>query len=351
MVKKKSKEIPNSNFANNGGEYTEECSREYAPPAGGLHRLRNYTPLNEMKTTCLGRCNYDEPGFNQYTFLDNLKRGIMDLHKPLPKALIFTQTSAANRSFLIKEAFKNAFPNEKIPVFLTIDPKPIRYWLSYKSEKQAGTPPAELMDKLVKKMKNKLNAYGISEGEIIVVDEFLGRALGELSREDGRGHYENPAPGTSLQIATEIVQRAVDSDGLKIGVSSYNFVPLSQWDPNEANGPWIKYDETTHGRKLYGRADTREERKISRSNIAYLKTIGETLGKEIREEKERRQNLEQRASSTTAVIAFIGSLFFTTSTFTGNAIGTLSNSTTNLIGIILFLLGMVGIFFYIRKNK
>ena len=65
----------------------------------------------------------------------------------------------------------------------------------------------------------------------------------------------------------------------------------------------------------------------------------------------QKQSLEQRASSATAVIAFIGSLFFTTSNLTGNVIGTLSTNTTNLIGIILFLIGIVGAVVYIKKSK
>lgn len=61
--------------------------------------------------------------------------------------------------------------------------------------------------------------------------------------------------------------------------------------------------------------------------------------------------LEGRVFSTTSVLAFIGSLFFTTSNLTGNVIGALSTNTTNLIGIILFLIGIAGAFLCVHKSK
>ncbi|MEI7718491.1 MAG: hypothetical protein WCI72_01370 [archaeon] len=61
--------------------------------------------------------------------------------------------------------------------------------------------------------------------------------------------------------------------------------------------------------------------------------------------------LESQASVSVALIAFIGSLFFTTSNLTGNAIGNLSSGIANLLGIILFLIGITGTYFYAKKNN
>jgi len=63
-----------------------------------------------------------------------------------------------------------------------------------------------------------------------------------------------------------------------------------------------------------------------------------------------KKKLEQIVSTVVAVGGFLGSLFFLGSNVTGNAIGNLSKNSGSGIGIILFLIGLAGVFFYFRKK-
>ncbi|MBS3085108.1 hypothetical protein J4225_00280 [Candidatus Pacearchaeota archaeon] len=49
------------------------------------------------------------------------------------------------------------------------------------------------------------------------------------------------------------------------------------------------------------------------------------------------------------VLSFIVSLFFFSSNITGNAIGNLAQTTFNIIGAVLFILGLIGVFFLTNK--
>lgn len=57
------------------------------------------------------------------------------------------------------------------------------------------------------------------------------------------------------------------------------------------------------------------------------------------------------ASATTAIIGLLGGLFFFSSNITGNAVG-LNQSSSNIFGAILLVIGLIGSFFWFRnKNK
>lgn len=61
-------------------------------------------------------------------------------------------------------------------------------------------------------------------------------------------------------------------------------------------------------------------------------------------------NLEKMAEAAVFVMFFAG-LFFLSSNVTGNVIANLNKITMNILGIILFALGIVGLFFYSRRRK
>jgi len=65
----------------------------------------------------------------------------------------------------------------------------------------------------------------------------------------------------------------------------------------------------------------------------------------------QKRNLEEEVGASVAVIGTIGGIFFLSSNFTGNAISNLSLRSSNIIGAVLFLVGIAGAFFYFRKRK
>ena len=63
---------------------------------------------------------------------------------------------------------------------------------------------------------------------------------------------------------------------------------------------------------------------------------------------EKKKNLEGIAL--TAMFGLLGAIFIFYSNFTGNVIGNNVNSNSNLIGMVLFIVGIVGTFIYFKKN-
>jgi hypothetical protein len=61
-------------------------------------------------------------------------------------------------------------------------------------------------------------------------------------------------------------------------------------------------------------------------------------------------DLEGKVEVTTAIIGLFGSIFFLSFNLTGNVISDLSIKTSNLTGIVLFLVGLVAAFLYFRKK-
>lgn len=52
-----------------------------------------------------------------------------------------------------------------------------------------------------------------------------------------------------------------------------------------------------------------------------------------------------------AVVSLIGSIFFLSGNITGNAVGGLNQASLNWIGILLLVMGLVEVFFILKKNK
>ena len=65
----------------------------------------------------------------------------------------------------------------------------------------------------------------------------------------------------------------------------------------------------------------------------------------------KQEGLERKLSAITTILGFLASLFFLSSNFTGNVISNLTLKTSNIIGTILFLVGLIGAFFYFKKRK
>lgn len=62
-------------------------------------------------------------------------------------------------------------------------------------------------------------------------------------------------------------------------------------------------------------------------------------------------SLEKKVSETTAIIGLSGSILFLSSNLTGNVISNLSLKTSNIIGVVLFLVGIAGGFLYFRRKS
>jgi hypothetical protein len=54
--------------------------------------------------------------------------------------------------------------------------------------------------------------------------------------------------------------------------------------------------------------------------------------------------------ATASIIGFLGGIFFLSPNFTGNVIGNLTNSTSNILGAVLLVVGLIGSFFWLRSR-
>lgn len=59
----------------------------------------------------------------------------------------------------------------------------------------------------------------------------------------------------------------------------------------------------------------------------------------------------RRYQAVIATLGFLGAIFFLSSNITGNAIGNLTNSTSNILGAVLLVVGLIGGFFWLRSGK
>ena len=209
--------------------------------------------------------------------------------------------------------------------------------------------------KIKDEVKSKLSSHHIS-GNIAIVDEnhgFRGRggpSLGRMDRDETPIFEPDPVnknytvSSNTLGTAKPLVEEAQK----ELGISS-KVIVLGLGYERQYHGPWHRDKSVTESVRYKG--TDKDSYPLVKKTLADYKQFGRELGQELHDQIQSQKSLEQRASSTTAVLAFIGSLFFTTSNLTGDAIGTLSTSTTNLIGIILFLIGIVGTLFYIKSFR
>ena len=63
-----------------------------------------------------------------------------------------------------------------------------------------------------------------------------------------------------------------------------------------------------------------------------------------------RKYLEHRLSAIIGTVGIIGGLIFLSNNITGNVIGSLNTSSSNVIGAVLLLVGLVGAFFWLKKR-
>lgn len=75
-----------------------------------------------------------------------------------------------------------------------------------------------------------------------------------------------------------------------------------------------------------------------------LLKVGKYLG------KRESRGLEGKTAAATAIIGLIGGLFFLSSNLTGNVIGSLNQTSSNVLGAVFFLVGIVGAFFYFKRR-
>jgi len=343
-----------------------------------------------------------------------LKERIRELHdKYHPEAIFMTQTSSTLYGWAIKEAWKEAWPEEKVPRILTINTKPIekhegekirrdspiynqalkraknlrnlefaRLDMTYEmmindkmvSEEEAERLKEESKQKydtdlrygltsrllnpnwkefndLKKDIQSKLLSYNI-KGNIALIDENWGFAgnietaknlgKGTLKEHDDKlkdinvfepNDYERYSrESRTLGIAFPIAKRAVEELGYDSKVVTMG---LGTTDRSK-EGPWTRegLDDPTN----YRRARTKSEKEKARNRIEEYKILGKDMGREIKQRRIKKINLESHIAGLISIASFFPAALLMNRSLTANVVG------INKISLTAFFLFFISFF-------
>ena len=264
-----------------------------------------------------------------------------------PDIIFLPDTSAHLKGYVIREAWKTAWPNETPPKMLRINVKAI---------KRGSVQLAESAYKdLVRQTKAKLTKFG-KTGNIMVVD--CG-GIAEGSKMEGPGIFELPKGYDPikekkqndyvgiLRSALSVVRDSANELGLQsrvIGVAMNKEV--------EVRSPFYSTSGETHLIKRYSGTRTiegeRKGYKIARDGIEPEEKRGRLYGGLIAKDEQKRKGLEQKVAAFIAVGGLVLSSILSTYSLTGNVIGI--NRTTNWLGILFFFLGIIGSLLYLKRK-
>lgn len=343
----------------------------------------------------------------RYRTIEFMRERLVEMHdKYHPQAIFVTQTSATLYGWTIKELWKKVWPNEKVPKIFTINIKPIienhlgekltgkedgfkeyishlesfaetvrkgelsslydevefrnltgpecwkRFPTNYDKVRavldqvrsptytvhsaihQVINPNWSEFKNAKRKIEENLKKYHIS-GNVCVVDE------GPVD------FNEYLSTGKTLSIAEKVLNKVVKKKIGVIGLSRGHDTSFKK----AKNGPWRRDEDNEKHRSVnYRRVNTPEERKKAQEMIEIYKQFGRELGEETIQERKKKKDLEQHLSAIIGAGGIIASLFFLSPKITGNVIG-LSKTSSDLTGIFLFILGLTGLFVYIKLKS
>ena len=329
---------------------------------------------------------------------------VKTIHNLQPKIIVLTKTGSIPYGYILKEAYRTAFPNEKQPTFITIDPKSARHIYDNDSLRQ------KFKDIEAERMAKKLSRYNLSDSDkVMLLDEHFN---------DDPKRFDNPryTAGIAKNILINALNKINVHPTLNTGFIAHKIRDGSYTTRRAPDGRYENGNDvfcsgicgwTTqmkNGIVGASRYIGEEERKISRENIATLKRYGKNIGSMLNDDsklsqykekldlffrlgftydgdckqqilvrpeevdfdyitpellkesewnrKNRRgKNLEQKVSSVTSIVGILGSAFFLSSNITGNAISNLTNQTSNFLGAGLLVVGLVAGFFWLKSKK
>jgi hypothetical protein len=279
------------------------------------------------------------------------KKKVKEWHdKFQPDYIVATETAATPLAFLIKSAWKSAYPSEKIPIFLRADPSQFPVWHKDQSnweEEYKKYSKKVHSDEIIKKYAESIAILPHNEKtRILVFDESSEYGKSPTKVADLLGELWNLEDSSQLKVETT----CPSIYNMELGFES--FFPYA-YDKGHVR-PTVKVvkDPDTGRIKKVGynlRASILHDKNYrgkAQDYIHDLKLAGKEAGLDIRQ-----KSLEGKVLSVIAIAGLVSSFFFLGSSTTGNAIANLSSTATNTTGIILFLIGIVSALFYFKNKK
>jgi|SRR3989344_1599271 len=330
-----------------------------------------------------------------------------------PDYIFLTETSAVPYGFVLKEAWKKAYGRENSPKFYRINPRTplimnvldsnqassnidymekVRGYL--KARHKLTNPYIKKLTNFVKDRIHKENPRIIvfDEGRVMDKERTDENYMGKLFKFPNKAHLPKETEGignrsliASVNFLYEMLnkdsptifgsQQAVSAllEGAKEEQGHYNRSgqlivksrkPTSKfWGTSYIGRDEQSEDETrSYRKKNSGRYDELrgsivkhpEQRKRAIAYVRELKEIGREAGEELHtelEQEKQKKKLEHIVSGVLAVGGLVSSLFFLSSNVTGNAIAKVSQSSGNILGAVLLVVGLVASWFWLKGKK
>jgi hypothetical protein len=326
--------------------------------------------------------------------IDYAKIVVSGIHKYRPKYVFLTESSSIPAGYVIKEALRKAYPNEPLPIFYRIDPKQVmglmldgqrivrgeEQGINKKDFEKKRKGLEDFFKKRIKEKDARILIFdsdwasGRSPGSVLALlknpekygfDKDIQRPQVKMNR----GPDERP-PSSRQYIDDYFCGDYQFKPGyLNIDIGEKDILPsIPGWHPltEVAITPKEKYrveegggNYDFRGRILKKANNTLKsvanDWKITpatpKGMIADWKRLGKFVGEETIQLEKKKKDLEEKLSAIIAIGGLGLGLFYLGSSVTGNAIGSLSRSSNSWIGIVLFLVGIVGAVFYFRSKR
>ena len=305
--------------------------------------------------------NFDE---HKKEWIQKSQETIKKIHRYNPEYVFLTETSSIPSGYILKEALRKAYPDSLLPKFYRVDPRQVRQVMS-----EGDSKNKRKLEKFFKKrIKNKdanILVYdmdwddGWSPGSIVALlkhperfgfNEDITCANVKMNSRTFPENARKLNPDVKKEYGLE------DSDVSSIIAIEAHFLWFSRLTIKGNSYPkTVIKDFRAQIRKKedYPSGNDRNYDPRYRSPselIEGAKKLGGELGEQLRSRIEQQKGLEQKVSAGVMAFGILGSLFFSSLNVSGNVIGNLTNSSNSLIGIGLFILGLVGAIFLFRKK-
>lgn len=149
---------------------------------------------------------------------------------------------------------------------------------------------------------------------------------------------------TSPLQKTEIIAQVDPVEGIVQG-----YVFLKKTSKYDSNMPTEEKVEMARILGNYNGKDLNELTKKYGINTRYVPVKGYKFS--TNRDKFVKEGKLEKVASTMAIIGIGGSLFFLSPNITGNVIGNLVNTTSNIVGVSLLVVGLVAGFFWLKSKK
>ena len=296
-------------------------------------------------------------------WIQKYEETIKQIHEYNPEYIFLTETSSIPLGYLIKEALRKAYPNSPLPKFYRVDPRQIQE-VMFEGGSEEKRKLEEFFRKRIKIKNAKILVYdtdwdaGRSPGSIVALLKYPERFGFDID-------INCPNVKMNGRIFPEQERKLSPNVKKDFGIDDSDIAPIigiefpfrhgmSRLTIKEGNENKFDFRGRRLKKENYPSRDKQDYDPRYRTPLELIegaKKLGRELGQELRAELEKKESLEQRLSAVIAIAGLGAGLFFFGSSITGNAIGSLSESSSNFLGIVLLAIGLIAGFFWLKNRR